>query len=57
MVRNYFDFVTGRQGDDKADACDLEGLHQKLAAPDGGSIKSMLRESVLEQSFRQRRAN
>jgi hypothetical protein len=56
MARNYFEFVTGRQPDDKADACNFESLQQKLSAK-GGSIKSMLRESVLQTAFRQRRAN
>jgi hypothetical protein len=53
MVRNYFEYVNGRQEDDTADGCDLESLHQKLWAS-GGSIKNMLRDSVMLQSFRER---
>jgi hypothetical protein len=56
MVRNYFEFVTGRKEDDTADGCSLQGLHDKLTAP-GGSIKAMLKESVMQKAFRQRKAN
>ena len=56
MVRNYFEFVTGRKEDESADGCTLEELHQKLAAS-GGSIKAMLKQSVMQQAFRQRKAN
>jgi hypothetical protein len=56
MVKNYFEFVNGRQEDDKSDGCDLEDLHQKLAAP-GGTIKAMLKQSVMQKAFRQRKAN
>jgi hypothetical protein len=51
LVRNYFSFANGRVGDDKADGCDLEHLQVALT---GGSIKQMLRASVLLPSFRQR---
>jgi uncharacterized protein DUF1588/uncharacterized protein DUF1592/uncharacterized protein DUF1595/uncharacterized protein DUF1585 len=53
MVRNYFEMVNGRAENDEADGCDLDGLRTKLAG-EGGSIKAMLRESVMQQSFRQR---
>jgi hypothetical protein len=55
MVRNYFEFVTGRKESDTADGCTLEDLHQKLSAP-GGSIKAMLKESAMQNTFRQRKA-
>jgi hypothetical protein len=54
MVQNYFQFVTGRAGDDKKDGCDLEDLRGKLVE---GSIREMLKETVMQQSFRQRKVN
>lgn len=56
MVRNYFQFVTGRAEDDKTDGCDMENLRNELTASDG-SIKAMLRASVMQLSFRQRKVN
>jgi hypothetical protein len=54
LIKNYFSFVNGRAADDSADACDLAHLRDALTGS-GGSIKQMLRESVMAQSFRQRR--
>ena len=53
MVLNYFEFVTGRVPDKTTDGCDVVHMTDRLTAGDG-SIKSMLRESVMQQSFRQR---
>jgi len=53
MVRNYFEFVTGRKEDNDADGCDLVHMRDKLVGS-GGSIKAMLKESVMQASFRQR---
>jgi hypothetical protein len=54
MVQNYFEFVNGRVANDKTDGCDLEELRTDLTS---GSIKSMLKTSVMQQSFRQRKVN
>jgi hypothetical protein len=54
MVKSYFEFVTGRQND-AADGCELSSLHGTLTSPTG-SIKQMIRASVLSPSFRRRRA-
>jgi Protein of unknown function (DUF1588)/Protein of unknown function (DUF1592)/Protein of unknown function (DUF1585) len=56
FVENYFEFVTGRSADAKTDGCDLVHMRDKLTAP-GGSIKAMLMESVLQESFRRRKVN
>jgi Protein of unknown function (DUF1588)/Protein of unknown function (DUF1592)/Protein of unknown function (DUF1585) len=54
LVRNYFSFTNGRTIDAKADGCDLEHLREALTGS-GGSIRHMLRESVMQKAFRQRR--
>jgi hypothetical protein len=53
MVLNYFEFGTGREPDPETDGCDLVGMREELGA-DKGSIKAMLRASVMLPSFRRR---
>ncbi len=53
MVANYFEFVNGRDADPITDGCDVLDMRDRLTE-DGGSIKSMLRRSVLQESFRRR---
>jgi hypothetical protein len=53
MVENYFEFVTGRSPDPKADGCDIVDMYDRMTAEDG-SIQSMLRATVMRESFRRR---
>lgn len=53
MVTNYFEFVNGRAPDPKADGCDVVALFDQLTA-EGGSIKAMLKATVMQESFRRR---
>ncbi len=52
MVASYFEFVNGRDADPVTDGCDVLDMKDRLAA--GESIKSVLKTSVLQESFRQR---
>ncbi len=54
LVRNYFRYVNGRQEDDSADGCDLESMRKKLMNA-GGSVKQMLKQTILQSSFRQKK--
>lgn len=53
MIHNYFEYVAGRAPDDVTDGCDMAALHEKLTTGEG-TIKAMLVESAMLQSFRQR---
>jgi hypothetical protein len=50
LAQNYFEFVSGGQ----EDACAVTSLRESLSGPKG-SIKSMLRASAVQRSFRYRR--
>ena len=54
LVRNYFQYVTGREGDAEADGCDMVSLREELTQS-GGSIRAMLETSVMQDSFRRRK--
>ncbi len=54
LVRNYFRFVAGREEDDQTDGCDLEGLRHRLT---DDSLRSMLVEAAMQQSFRLRKVD
>jgi hypothetical protein len=54
FIRNYFSYANGRVPDDNTDACDIASLKSGLTGT-GGSIKQMLRQSVMQSSFRLRR--
>jgi hypothetical protein len=54
MVRNYFRYVSGRREVDATDGCDLESLRSKLMGA-GGSIKQMIKQMILQSSFRQKK--
>lgn len=54
LVKNYFEFVTGREPDPTGDGCDLQALRDTLTA-EGGSIKAMLRATVMQEAFRRRK--
>ncbi len=54
FVDQYFLYVNGRSQDPTNDACALESMRSALTGP-GSSLKTMLRASVRETSFRQRK--
>jgi hypothetical protein len=54
MVRHYFRFVNGHEEDDKTNSCELQGMLDVLSG-EGGAIKAMLKQSVMQRSFRLRR--
>jgi len=53
LVASYFEFANGRPADPVTDGCDVLGLRDELTR-EGGSIKRVLIESVMQQSFRKR---
>ncbi len=53
LVASYFEFANGRPADPVTDGCDVLGLRDQLTR-EGGSIKRVLIESVMQQSFRKR---
>lgn len=53
MVASYFEYVNGRTADPITDGCDVLDLRDALAK-EGGSIKRVLKLSVMQSSFRQR---
>ena len=52
LARSYFRFSFGRMEDVALDGCSLERLRTSLAS--GGSLREMLREVALTDSFKQR---
>jgi hypothetical protein len=56
MAQNYFEFVHGHPPDPTADAPELTALNAALHGS-SGTIKAMLRATVMQQSFRQRKVN
>ncbi len=52
LARNYFRFTFARWEDAKRDGCTLEAMRETLAA--GGSLRELLKATVLDPAFRRR---